>query len=328
MRLAAPIAFIVAALGGCAGSSSPPPVTASKQSQRDSLLALQAADLRVASVAYKLAVEGAAICPVKAPLSGLTLHDAAQYAPALRSDAQLAFAFGDRVALLAVAPESPGDRAGLQAGDRLVAIGARTLDVARGRKNSSFDSVASAYALLESAAAAGSVALEVERGSARLRKTVTPVRGCASRVQLLPSAKIEARASGTILSVTTALLEFVNDDDELALVLAHEMAHNALGHRQLLRAQSVGRGFLGGGQSNAAIRSTEQAADRLAYFLMARAGYQVGAAPGFWTRLYDGPARSWAKSPAHPNSKARIDEARRTASEIAHKRLSALPLVP
>jgi len=320
--------LILAALAGCASLPAPPLASPSHATQRESLIALQAADLRVAGVAYKLAAEGAAICPVKTALTGLTLHDSAQYSPALRSDAQLAFDFGDKVAVLAVAPGSPGDRAGLKAGDRLIAIGASKLAISRPPVKSSYAAVASAYALLESAAEAGPIALELQRGVVGFRRTVTPVPGCASRVQLLPSARIEARAGGTILSVTTALVEFVNDDHELALVLAHEMAHNALGHRQLLKAQSVGRGFLGGGQSNAAIRSTEQAADRLAYFLMARAGYQVGAAPGFWTRLYEAPARRWSRSPTHPDLKARIDEARRAVAEIAQRRLSALPIVP
>ena len=301
----------------------------SEDQGRQSLLALQAADLRVATVAYRLAAAGTAICPNKSSLTGLTLHDSAQYALSLRQSARLAFGLNDKVAVLAVAPESPAQRAGLRAGDAFLTIGGARLRQPLATKKATYAGVASAYALLEASAAAGPVQLDLEREGRTIAARLVPIAGCASRLQLLPRSTVEARADGSILSITTGLLDFVADDNELALVIAHEMAHNALGHRALLKSQGVRRGFFESFGGNAAkVRETERAADRLGYFLMARAGFDLAVAPAFWVRLYHGPAKARSRSASHPDARSRIDEARQAVQEIAMKRSANLPLSP
>lgn len=287
--------------------------------QKEALLGLAAADLRLATVAHRIATAGAAICPITAPLLGLTVHDLAQYAPQLRDMAAASFLLGRGVTVLAVAPGSPADAAGLQRGDELAAIAGTPLPYEPLPPDANFATVGRTYARLEEAAAAGPVPLVVQRGTERLAVILYPVTGCVSRIQLVPGRSVDAEADGRVVSVTTALLEFAATDDELALVLSHEIAHNALGHRAMR----------GGRPASAAdTRVTETAADRFGYYLVARAGYDLHAAPGFWERLYKGPAGGLFAPASHLGRHERTQSARRAIAEIDAMRDAGAPLTP
>lgn len=318
------MALAAMALTGCAATTTTLH-SLSEDQRRQSLRALQASDLRVATVAYRLAAAGNEICPRKSPLTGMTLHDTAQYAPELRGLLRLA----DGVALLAVVAGGPADKAGLRAGDTLRAIGQSDLPPVRAGAKATYANVSAAYGTLETAARTGAVALLVERAGLKSRFTLEPVSGCISRVQLIPSTRLWARADGTNVSLTTAMLAYVRSDDELALVVAHEMAHNALGHWTLPRRQGSKRAVLGSSGANAAkILEAERAADRLGYYLMARAGFDVGSAPFFWERLYNGPAADGSAPTTHPGGDARIAEAGNIAAEITSKLRDGQALLP
>ena len=279
---------------------------------------MQASDQRVASIAYRLSSTGESICPRKAALVGVTLHEAAQYDPALRDQARGVMKLSGRVGVLAVAAGSPAEKAGLQAGDGLVSIAGKPVVPSSPVKRGIYAGVATAYAQLAQAAAIGVVDLVVERGGHTLSVAVTPTAGCVSQVQLLPSPRIGARADGLHLSITTALVDYVADDNELALVIAHEMAHNALGHRAQFEAQGVRRGLFGSYGANAVkVLEAERAADRLAYFLMARAGFDPRVALAFWPRLYAGPAGGHGSVTTHPDQSMRINDAREAIAQIA-----------
>ena len=279
---------------------------------------LLAADARVAAIAHRLAASGVELCPATTPLSGLTLHAAAQYAPALRPSVRRVTGAGDRVTVLAVAPSGPAAAAGLRAGDALLAVGGEALPPAAATRRGDYAGVARAYALVDRALAAPAVAIRVARGADVLDLTLAPARGCTSRVQLLPSPRVGAKADGAVVSVTTGLLDFVANDDELALTIAHEMAHNVLGHRARLNAAGARRGLFGGyGSKTGAVRETERAADRLAYYLVNRAGYDIRAAEPFWNRLHRGPAAGTSARSAHPDLASRIADYRRAAADIA-----------
>lgn len=79
------------------------------------------------------------------------------------------------------------------------------------------------------------------------------------------------------MRVTAGLMAFTADDEaQLAALVAHEMSHNLLGHRQRLAAT---------GNSNKQILETEIEADRLSVWLMANAGYDTQAALHFMERF-------------------------------------------
>jgi predicted Zn-dependent protease len=110
--------------------------------------------------------------------------------------------------------------------------------------------------------------------------------GCVGRVRLARSTQVNAFASGSYVIMTTAMLDYLRSDDELAVVLGHEMSHNILRHPQLLDEQGVPKkGILRAFGKNAArVWKTEEEADRLGIRLLWRAGYDVNAVIPFWRR--------------------------------------------
>ena len=125
------------------------------------------------------------------------------------------------------------------------------------------------------------VSLTVQRDGAPVDVTLTGTPACRSRFELRPTGEYGASADGDIVGITSAMLGFMVDDDELAAILAHEMAHNLLEHRKRLNAAGIQRGLMQQLGRNARLTlATEIEADRLSIWLMANAGYDpAGAMP-------------------------------------------------
>lgn len=273
---------------------------------------------RVASVVFRLATAGADVCPITTATSGLLLGDPPASPSTAGVPARRQSSLRDGLVVLATAPGSPADRSGLRPGDTLLAMNGLSL------LTHAVDGVAAAYDILERPTAAQGVTFRYRRGAQEQDATIRPVRGCRSRVRLLPSDRVRAAANGIALTVTTGLLAYVANDDELALAVAHEMSHNALGHRAV-------RDAIAGASSSAraaTVQRTEREADRLAYVLMARAGYDIGVAPAFWTRLHRGPRALAFRSPEYPELAVRISDYNRAVERFEAARVVGLPPTP
>lgn len=251
---------------------------------------LRAEDHRVAEVAYRLALGGACFCPDPYPLAGLLLHHLPEYGPAARADFIRDFALDRGPGVLSVAPGSPAAESGLRAGDVLLAVDGSAFPspaamAAESDRRRWRPLVERSEALLEDRLREGPVRLTVLRDGASFDLALSARPGCAMRVRLARSRQNNAFADGRYVIMTTSLLDFVANDDELAVILAHELSHNLLGHRQQLREQRVPHGLLRGFGKNAArVRAAEEAADRLSVRLLWAAGYDLAAAPPLWRR--------------------------------------------
>ena len=197
------------------------------------LQALQANDQRVRDIGYRLSTRGVAHCPGgTAPQYGLRVHVRGQYPkrdwPVLKEVLYL----DDEPGVLAVATDGPVAKAGIRAGDVLYSIDDTEFV---GSGNEGYPAVAR----VEAALAAPRVRMYLWM---RARVIVTGVPGCASTVELIPSNKLNAKADGRIVQLTTGVLEQTRDDDELAFVVAHEMAHNILKHPRVEPRDGEGGG--------------------------------------------------------------------------------------
>lgn len=287
----------------------------------DELAALRADDFRLSSIAYRLGRAGIAACPDPHPMTGLVLHDLGQYASSRRAEVAAAFSLGRGIGVVAVVPGSPADRAGIAANDEIIAIGETSIvqSVPGPAVRPAFERLEHVLAILRDVR--GTVRLGVQRGGQPFSVELAPEPGCTADVILLPSDELNAWADGTYVVVTSAMLAFVRSDDELAFVVAHELAHDILKHRGRLDAAGVPRGILRSlGVGAKAVRSTEDEADRFAIRLMVDAGYRPRAVLEFWDRFA---RRSGSGDPTHAPRESRIAPIR---AEV--ESLEAIPALP
>jgi len=294
------------------------------------LLAIRDLDRRLARISFRLATRNVALCPVTTTWSGLLLHDINEYAPAFRSSVRDTFGLVDTLpAVLATVEGSPASVAGIAEDETITSIDDRPLAPVEVMRRATMASVNAVQAQLQKALDAGPVRLALVAGDRRSTAVLEGVRGCASRVELLPGPGLSAAADGETVQVSGALAEFVRNDDELAILAGHEMAHNILRHPEILKAAGVRHGLLGSfGKDAARIRETEVAADYLGLYLAARAGYDISSAIGFWERF--GRRTSWGifNSPTHPGWKKRQEMVKTTMAEIAAQTAQGRELFP
>jgi beta-barrel assembly-enhancing protease len=236
----------------------------------EALRSLVALDLRVASIGTRLAVANVAECARRASQAGIVLHDLAQFSGADRVAAAKTFGLGTYPAISAVIPGSVADQAGLRAGDAIMALDGQPIGVSDPK--TPYARIAKIEAAIES----GPTILIVDRPDHPRPFMLAGKPGCASRVQVVPGRKLNAHADGTYVQLTSAVAEYAADDNELAAIIAHEMAHNILGHRERLNRE---------GRRAATIRATEIEADRMSVLLLKNAGYDPLAAARFWQRF-------------------------------------------
>jgi beta-barrel assembly-enhancing protease len=295
--LSASVAFLIAFA---------PPAAAQGDRTAESLIGLRALDARVATIGHRLAVSSLDLCTDRQMLPGLAIHDLSQYGGDYRDAAIRAFRLDRGPAVLALAAGGPAERGGLRLDDILLSVDGTELPRGTAAAARTFDRVEAMLGTIEAAFADGEAELAVLRGAEHLSLRIAAERGCATRFQLIPSRRLNALADGRYVQVTTAIGEYVQDDHELAAVLAHEFAHNILGHRARLDAAGVARGFFGNfGRNARLIRATEAEADRLSIYLLDRAGYDPAAAVRFWSR-FGRRGLNFFGSPTHPNWRQRI----------------------
>jgi beta-barrel assembly-enhancing protease len=239
-----------------------------------SVLALQAQDMRVASIGYHLATANVVRCPKRQPHSGLILHSLGQYGRASRTVMQSQFGVSPFPTVQGVVPGSAAARASVYEGDVILAVNGTAMPHDLTNKPR-FDVVDKASLALEMAFAKGSATLTLVRGVA---VRLTPAPGCPSLFQVVPSSKLTATAAGRYVQLSSGIVDAARDEDELAFVIAHEMAHNILEHKARLDKQ---------GRKAAAVLATEIEADEVGLQLMRGAGYDPHGAERFWAREGD-----------------------------------------
>lgn len=264
------------------------------------------ADARIATIAWRLQTANVALCSETVPLPGFAVHHASQYDPASRRELRL----DDRAAISAVVPNSSAARAGLRAGDTIVAIEgtpARYSSTGRAR----YDVIADITRRIAAGLADG----RLDFTFANRTVAITGERGCASTIEVIPGRRVNAQADGRVVQIWGGLIAFARNDDELAFSVAHELAHNILKHRA--RLDRIGR-------TRANSRAAELEADRLAVWLVARADYRVDAILPYRERLN----AKFGRSATHPPPAERLAQLADAVAELKTQRAAGEALVP
>lgn len=232
-------------------------------------------DLRLATVSHRIASANAPFCKRLERNPGWVLHDERQYPD--RETARAAFALKLPISVAAVVPAGTADKASIEAGDGLAGmndgIWVWNQEVMHKQSAKRIEGVQSE---IRKAFTEGPVELEVESSQGPRRVVLDPPLSCASRFWVDARSNLDAGADGEGVRITEGLMAFVGaDDDELAAVVAHELAHNLLAHRERLSKTK---------RRTKEILATEIEADRLSVWLMANAGYDPKAALRFAER--------------------------------------------
>lgn len=318
------------AAGGCTTpASGGTHVQADNDDPAARLEALVALDRRVAAVGYRLTTANVELCASRRDVAGWTLHAASQYSDALRPVAEARFGLdGDLPGILAVAADSPAATAGLTAGDLLVRVNG--IDLTRGEPAGppSHDGLAANLVRLDQALAEGPVTLDVRRGDTARTVIVRPVVACSSFFQVDPSNEYNARADGKGVFISSTMAAYAATDEDLAMILGHELAHNVLQHHPSPEPLGEPGDVPATALAPGSPRTEERDADRVGLYLAVRAGFDMSGAPAFLRRFGADNWRVRYAQIGHASAEARARALEQTHAEIAAKRAAGQPLRP
>lgn len=333
---------IVLLLSACATqfpgapSTGTPQVSAAEQTALRSLVAQQD---RLYRIAAPLLVNNTDLCKNNARnLLGFTAKNKYSYSAEFADAAQVALGLDERLQVMGVLAGSGAARAGVRRGDMLVAVDGKPMPQGG---NAERQAAAMLAPLVGSLA---SVKLTVLRNGAKVTLDVALTRACAYNIELGNADNINAYADGRRVMVTRGMMNFTHSDEELAQVLAKEMAHNSLGHAakqrmgatlgdiidNLARIHPDLSTMTGTAGVKAMPQELDAAADMLSLYMLARAGYSIDQAAPFWQRLASQyPATVLNGYTAiHPATAYRLSEIGKTVSEIKARQAARQPLLP
>ena len=339
---------IAVLLAGCAQSPAPGKTAAHAvgKSVAGKPLAPAAPDewARVERVALAVFRGGRQLCGARvAPTLGLAYANRESFNRALQPAADELLGFDEHLKVTRIVAGSPAAKAGLQAGDILMTLGGRMVPSGAG-------AAASFTGLVRTLPAGGRpVPLAVQRAGVAEQLAVTPELICDFDITVMESDEVNAFTDGRTIRVMSGILGMVVDDDELALVLSHEVGRNIMNHIAIQKWQAMGGAVAGammdvlaaavgidshgkftrgrhGGDAGRAV-GRERQADYIGLYVMARAGYNVDVAPQLWRRMA---ALMPRESKVMPTQSAaeRLAAMERAVAEIKAKQAAGLPLVP
>lgn len=225
------------------------------------------------------------------------------------------------VAVFAVAKNGPAAKAGLRPGDTITSVNGQTIPALAGAM--------SIYAAkIEAALAQGGPLLvgytrEGERHVAR----IAPAPACDYRVVFSNAPMVNAATDGRSVTVMRGLVNFLARDDELALVVGHELGHNVLGHFQRGRALGHQAGPFSAG-AQASMRQFEREADHIGLYFVALAGYDMETAIQSSRKMAAQAPMGDRGSATHPSQAERYTALQAALREIRGKLAQGRPLAP
>lgn len=308
---------------------------------------------RLMRVSYPLLTQGADLCgdDIRYTTGMALANSSTLLGEPFKQTAESDYRLSDQVQAVFVVPASAADKAGVRAGDTLLQIGQTPV-------TESPEAVKAALDQLQTLTANGqAVRIDIQRTSAgakpsapkttqKMSLLITPDRACAFPVLLGQGDEVNAYADGRQVVVQRGMVRFANSDTELALVVAHEIAHNSMSHiRSKMTNYALGsildiavqvllkvptQGLFGNAGARAYSQDFESEADYVGLYIMARAGGDIDSAPQFWRRMatLSPAAIQSSHMSTHPATPQRFVALEETVKEIKAKQAAGQPLTP
>lgn len=307
------------------------------------------ADQRLRAISDRLLKSGVALCGGKVENSlGFTARNRSSFPPEWWATATSAYhlATDDRLTVTWVTKDGPAERAGILRGDVIMAIDGVATRV--GKKAIKINMAALGKRLKKGR---GPFVLTIRRDGRIENIRITAEQICASPAMVVASEAINAFADGNAVYVNQGMIRFAQSDEELALIVGHEIGHNVMLHIEKKKTNTLGGGLLGllldgvagaygvntgggfskmGAQAGAATYSQEfeQEADYVGLYLMEHAGYELAEAPNLWRRMAGVNPGNISYAGSHPTTVDRFLALDKTVAEIQGKRRLNLAMRP
>ena len=306
---------------------------------------------RLKRVAWPILTANADLCQEKTHLSGLLSWNAQAMADKNDWVETIRRLDGyeihdDVISVWDIIPGSPAEIAGIQIGDTISHLDGEALPkgkqgfkmfLARMDQHTSSNTQA--------------VRLGIVRDGQGQVIELTPVSACAFATVLNSTHEINAYADGNQIILTLGMMEFAQDDKNLALVISHELAHNNEKHIDSIKQNAMVGGLIGlfidsavssvtgarsstysdlGAQSGALAYSAdfEREADYIGLYYMARAGYPIEGVADFWRKMALRNEAAIKMTTSHPATAERYLAIDKTVAEIKSKLVKGMELVP
>jgi hypothetical protein len=247
-----------------------------------------------------------------------------------------------RPTVISVVENSPASKAGIVAGDEIIALNGELIPVTGS---------AGWMTRWLKHHGASSLQANIRRDGNDRTVTIDPLMGCSIPIVYETDDAVNAATDGERIFISSAIVMLAKTDAQLAAVIGHELAHANLGHVDKQRVNrvigwaggtAIDLGFLGGGISTggafgkaftkAGARAFsvnfEREADYVGAYYAARAGYDLDGVEEIWRAMGLAHPGSIRLGETHPIAPVRFLQMKQVAAEITDKLRRNLPLVP
>jgi hypothetical protein len=301
---------------------------------------------RLQAVASSILVSGAELCGEKIrPYYGVSFWNVDSFEKDWKSVAQSKFGLTGQLQVSMVDPGSVAESAGMKDGDTVVSVNGWQPPAGK-------EGPARLTEKLAEFAKYGEPAnFVISRSGQSHDITLVPVQACDFAVKLSPDNTKNAYADGKNIVIHKGMMDFFRTDEEIALVVSHELAHNAMTHIEAKKSNAMMGGVAGllldvaaafggvntngefsrlGSNIGAGVYSVEfeQEADYVGLYFMAIANYKINEAPTFWRRMATADSRAISMKSSHPTTPERFLALESAVDEINQKIEQGLPLKP
>ena len=242
----------------------------------------------------------------------------------------------DRLLLTYVIPSSSAFKSGLRSNDEIVSINniKATEDKEKFHKE-----------LEKLRAKSDSLKVVYKRQGEERVATFDPDLICNYPILLVQNDSVNAFANGSQIGITTGMIRFAEEDEQLGLVIAHELGHNIMDHISKLRTNSLlgtivdlaaayygvnTQGVFGQAGARMYSQEFEAEADYVGIYYMERAGYSIDNVADFWRDMaVEHPGSiNQSHTSTHPATPERFLEINAAIEEIKEKKRLNQQLIP
>lgn len=301
----------------------------------------------VKSIGFKINNSNADICNKTDFNSGITFANENVMGLKIAKFFPSKINLGSQVSIIDIVKNSPADKAGLALGDIILEVEGYTLPEGK----NALKKISKHFKDIEEKEIKK---IKIDRNGEILTFDINQTKICNYPIIFTQDKIVNAYADGKSIIMTQGMVDYVRDDNEIAMVIAHELAHNDRGHLDAVKKNTLIMGSIGfvldlmtiyysGGTAGGDAQNTEmwskigrdaysvefeKDADYGGVYYAYRAGYDISQVKNFWERIGSENPKQIAISSTHPATAERYLQIDKTVKEINKKKKDGLALVP